>query len=355
MPALSAVDAIGPALRRTKAFLFQPFRWPTFLKLCLVAVLTEGFGASSNFNFSWPGGHTSSHSNFLAAPPKLTPPLIAAIAAGVLAVFVLFFVIFYLITRLRFAYFHCLVTNTRLIRPGWSLYRSQATRFFWLNVVVCLCVLAFAAILALPFFFGFWRLFKVTPPGGHPPVGMLISLVLLVLLFVFLFALAALTADVVLRDFMMPHFALENATSGQAWTAAWARIKAEKLPFFVYLLLRLILPLAAMIGVFFVLIIPALIVIAAFVFLGIAIHSAFAGATGGALVVKILLYILMGLVAIAIWIFVALCVGGPLGTAVREYALLFYGARYDSLGAFLFPPLETPLPPESPLPPPQTA
>ena len=360
MPALSAVDAIGPAIRRTKAFLFQPFRISTYLKLCLVAVLTEGYGANANFNFPWPSGHLSSHDHFrnqfVGWPSKLTPQLTLAIAAGVLAIFVLIFVIFYLITRLRFAYFHCLVTNTRLIRPGWRLYRSQSARFFWLNVIVGICFLAFTAVLALPFVFGFWRLSKLTPPGGHPPVGMLISLMLLVLPVIFLLVIVGLTIDVTLRDFMMPHFALENATSGQAWTAAWARIKAENLPFFVDLLLRLILPLAAMMGVIFVLIIPALIVIAAFVFLGIAIHSSFAGAAGGALVVEVLLYVLMALAAIAIWIFVALCVGGPLGTAVREYALLFYGARYDHLGAFLFPPPETPLPPpETPLPPPQTA
>ena len=95
---------------------------------------------------------------------------------------------------------------------------------------------------------------------------------------IFLFAITAITADIVLRDFMMPHFALENATSGQAWAAAWTRIKAEKTAFFVYVLLRIILPMAAMMGVIFVLIIPALILIAAFVFLGVLIHSAFAGA-----------------------------------------------------------------------------
>lgn len=347
MPAISALDAIGPAIQRTKTFLFKPFRLSTFLKLCLVAVITEGYGF--NFDFSVPNGHLPNRTHFVSSHPRLTPELIVAIVVGALVLFVLAFVLFYLLTRLRFAYFHCLVHNTRLIRPGWRLYRTQATRFFWLNVVVGICFLLLAAILALPFVAGFWHLFRHIPPGGHPDTGTLISLLLLVLPVVFLFILAALATDVVLRDFMLPHFALDNATAGQAWTSVWARLKHEKAQFLVYTLLRIILPIAAIIGAFFVLIIPTLIVIAIFVLIGFGIHSAFAGATGGTAILGILFEILLGLVAFCIAVFVGLSVGGPLDTAIREYALLFYGARYERLGGFLFPP------PDAPLPPPETA
>ena len=34
-------------------------------------------------------------------------------------------------TRLRFAYFHCLIHKTKEIRPGWEIYREPATRYFW--------------------------------------------------------------------------------------------------------------------------------------------------------------------------------------------------------------------------------
>ena len=47
MQFLTAPEAISPALNRTASLLFRPFRWGTFLKLCAVAVLTEG--ASGNF------------------------------------------------------------------------------------------------------------------------------------------------------------------------------------------------------------------------------------------------------------------------------------------------------------------
>ena len=54
--------------------------------------------------------------------------------AALLLVCVIAAAMYYLITRLRFAFFHCLVHNTKVIRPGWELYKEQASRFFWLNI-----------------------------------------------------------------------------------------------------------------------------------------------------------------------------------------------------------------------------
>ncbi len=69
----------------------------------------------------------------------IQPVWIAEGVAAILLVFVISAVIFYLITRLRFAFFHCLVHNTKEIRPGWELYKEQASRFFWLNIAVGCC------------------------------------------------------------------------------------------------------------------------------------------------------------------------------------------------------------------------
>lgn len=340
MPAISAVDAISPAIQRTKTFLFRPFRWGTFLKLCLVTLLTEGFGG--NFNFSMPGGQSSSHAHIDHSPfifkPAFTPGLVATIAAGALVLIALAFILYYLITRLRFAYFHCLIHNTKEIRPGWRLYRTQAARFFWLNVVVGLCFLLLVAIIALPFVAGFWRLVHRTPTGAQPNLGLLLSLVLPLIPIFFLLILAGVLADLILRDLILPHFALDNATAGQAWAAVWTRIRTEKGPFFVYALLRVILPIVALMALFLVLVIPGLIVVAVFALIEVGIHAALAGATGAAAMAGILGQVLVGLVAFGIVLFAGLCLGGPLGTAIRQYALLFYGSRYQRLGEILFPP-----------------
>ena len=52
MQPISAVDSVAPAIERTKEFLFRPFKWSTYLKLGLVAIITEGLG--SNFHSSSP-------------------------------------------------------------------------------------------------------------------------------------------------------------------------------------------------------------------------------------------------------------------------------------------------------------
>jgi hypothetical protein len=46
MNVFSAADAIAPAISRTNRFLFHPFRLGTFLKLSLVAVITEGMSGN---------------------------------------------------------------------------------------------------------------------------------------------------------------------------------------------------------------------------------------------------------------------------------------------------------------------
>jgi hypothetical protein len=144
---------------------------------------------------------------------------------------------------------------------------------------------------------------------------------------------AALATDLILRDLMLPHFALENATAGEAWSAVRARVKAEKGGFFVYALLRVILPIVAVMGLFFVLILPGILFIAAIAAVEFGLHAAFANS-----VIGIFLEVLVGLVGFGIALLVGIGVGGPVSTAIRQYALLFYGSRYQPLGDILFPP-----------------
>jgi hypothetical protein len=336
MQAISAVDAVSAAIQRTREFLFRPFRWGTFLKLGLVAIVTEGLG--NNFHSSAHHTHSSGHGPMINAPFNLPPVQIAAIIAAVLLVFLLSIVIFYLITRLRFAFFYCLIHNTKEIRPGWWLYSAQAMRFFWLNVVVGFCFLLLVGLIALPFVTGFVRLFHETQRGGPFPFGLLLSLVLPLIPIIILLALAGIVTDLILRDWMLPHFALDDATAGEAWREVRVRIMAEKRQFIAYALLRLVLPTIAMIAVFIVLIIPGLVVAGSLGAMEYGIHSAFADATGGAAAAGIAIQVCFGVVAFFYAVLASICLGGPLSTGTREYALIFYGGRYQALGNILYPP-----------------
>jgi hypothetical protein len=334
MQALSSADAIAPAIQRTTGFLFRPFRWGTFLKLCLVALVTEGLG---NFHSSH-GGGPSPHPGSTGNPAfDIGPVWIAAIVAMSLLVILLGCLVFYVITRLRFAYFYCLVTNTREIRPGWHLYRPQAVRFFWMNLAVGICFVLLVGLMALPFAAGLWRLFHEVQAGGSPGIGSILSYVLPLVPIGILAFCAAILMDVLLRDWMLPHYALENATAGQAWAAVWDSVSREKGQFFAYALLRLILPILALIVVAIALIIPTLIFAATVGAVEIGVHSAFAGATGAAEVAGVFLQAFFGVVAFGFAVLASICVGGPVSTGIREYALVFYGGRYQKLGDLLTP------------------
>ena len=343
MHTIAAADSVFPAIRRTREFLFRPFAWGTYLKLGLVAIVTEGLGGNSHSPTH--SGQSSIHGPAVSSPFAFSPQCIAMIIAAALLAIVVSTFIFYLITRLRFAFFHCLIHNAKEIRPGWRLYGAQALRFFWLNVVVGFCFLLLVALVAIPFAAGFVRLFHEIQQNGHPDVGLMLALLLPLIPIILLLALAGFVTDLILRDGMLPHFALEDATAGEAWTQVWARIKAEKRQFFVYALLRVVLPTIATVGLFIVLIIPGLALAGIFAAFEFGIHSAFADATGSAAVAGILLQVFFGIIAFGFALLVSICLGGPLSTGVREYALIFYGGRYQALGDILYPP-----PPQSTVP-----
>lgn len=333
MPAISAADAISPAIQRTKSFLFRPFRLSTYLKLCLVALLTEGTTGGS-FN-SFPRGHSSRHATNLSALPHfhITPVEIGAGIAMLALMTLIGLFIFYLITRLRFAWFHCLVHNIREIRPGWTFYREPAARFFWLNVAVYLGFLVALGAVLMPFAAGFVGLFRNLRAGGHPSLGSIFALILPLIPIFLLFVLAGIAVQILLRDLMLPHFALENASAGDAWHAAWSRIRVEKGGFFVYALLRVLLPIAGAIGLVLLLIIPAVIFVLAIVAIEVGLHAAFGHAFLG-IFVGVSVGVIAGIMAMLVFI----AAFGPIYTAVRYYALIFYGNRYQLLGERLYPP-----------------
>ena len=340
MQPISAVDSVAIAIQRTKEFLFRPFKWSTYLKLGLVAILTEGLG--SNFHSSSPhvdhgGGNGGLHGPTSFPPFHVTPQWIAiGVAAGLLAM-ILSIIFFYLITRLRFAFFHSLTRNVKDIAPGWRLYRAQASRFFWLNIVVGICFMVLLVLVAIPFAAGFWRLFQAHQQGGHFDIGLFLALILTLIPIILLLVVAAVLSDLILRDWMLPHIALENATAGEAWRQVRARIRAEKKQFIVYAILRVILPTIASIAVIIVLAIPGLLLAGTIGAMEWGIHSAFTGSTGASWFVGIALEVFFGLVAFSFALLASICIGGPLSTGVREYALIFYGGRYKALGDILYP------------------
>ena len=351
MQVLSPVQAIVPAIERTRNLLFRPFRLGTFLKLGLVALLTEGY--STGFHTSSFGAPGRSSSSPLGSRPTvstmptvpsasvpalspfhLAPGLIAIIAISVLFALVLGIVVLYLITRLRFSLFYCLIHQSREITPGWRLYREPAWRFFKLSIVVGLVFVFIVMLVAMPFAVGFYQLYRSTQQGGAFDWTLFVWLLLPLIPLVVLLGAAAIATDIVLRDLMLPHIALENVTAAQAWAAARAHIAAERGPFLLYGVLRILLPMATMIALAIALAIPTRLIVG--MLAGFFALFQF-GLSGPLAPLGILLEAMTGLVGFAIFFFVAICFGGTLGIAIRNFSLMFYGARYPALGNTLDP------------------
>jgi len=180
--------------------------------------------------------------------------------------------------------------------------------------------------------------FQEYQQAGHLGVALLLSLVLPLIPLIVLIALAAMLADLILRDGMLPHYALDDASAGEAWFQVWSRIKAEQRQFIVFALLRVVLPIIATIGLFILFMIPGLILAGSVAAVEFGIHSTFADATGASALVGKLLEAFFGVLAFGFALLAGICLGGPVSTAIREYALVFYGGRYKQLGDTLYPP-----------------
>ena len=148
----SATAVISPAIERTRDFLFRPFNLGRFLKLTLVALLTEGGMASCNFNSSVPSGHSGGQASPLDAPFHLpilhwqALALLGAILAVSLITIPIGIFISYLLIRLRFSFFDCILYGEDKIGPGWRKYHRQALRFLGMK----LCVTAAWWLLLIP-------------------------------------------------------------------------------------------------------------------------------------------------------------------------------------------------------------
>jgi hypothetical protein len=346
MQFLTAAEAISPALNRTVSLLFRPFRWGTYLKLCAVAVITEGMSG----NFHGPKSGVANHAPHISQrmpsgfPSELIPLLIAF---GLLAL-VIGIVVFYLVVRLRFALFECLVHQTHEIKPGWRRYRDHAWRFFLFSIVVGVLYLVVVAAALSPFASPIIHFIHQSQAEGRVDFGRVLVFVLQLAPVLLCLGLAGYILDVVMRDFMLPHFALEDASAGDAWGAVWSRVAAEKGTFLLYVVLRVVLPILTIIGMFILLAIPLLIV---FGILGGFIALMHASAAGGT-PIGIFLEAAAGLIAFGLGVLITISFGGPIAIAIRNYALVFYGARYPVLGDALYPPMAPPAvaPAPAPLP-----
>ena len=337
MSNFSATSVITPAIERTRDYLFRPFNLGRFLKLTLVALLTEGGMASFNFNSSVPSGHSGGPTGGLDTPFHLPMlhwqalALFGLIFAVLLITIPIGIFISYLLIRLRFSFFDCVLYGEDKIGPGWRKYHRQALRFLGMK----LCVAAAWWLLLIPVGYEVYQhfkpLFQTLFSGGEFKFWDLLPLAGTILPIMMIWALGAYLVDTTLGCFALPRMALEDAPILDALGDVWSDMVAEPGQFALFFLFRVLLSMAATIIAFLMFLIPVVVVTLLCVAIGLllkAISTTALVALGiPALIVVVILFIAVGI-----------GLSGTIGTFRRNYALLFYADRYPELAAMLWPP-----------------
>lgn len=339
MKVYSASEAMRPALARTYEYLFRGFKVETFLKLAAVATLCEGFIVS--FRFSVPDSFPFGSLPSAWKPFLLSPAFLPVTIFGTVAIFLAGVYCFYLVTRLRFAFFHSLVHQTRQIRSSAKIYFVEADHFFTASMLVWLTFLVVVVLAFLLFIVAAYGVFAAPTPEGKFDSGHFFFLFLPCFAVALVLILAAFVAQVALNDFVLPHMAIEGASFRKAWEAVRVRITANKETFLYFFILRLAIPLIA----------GPLLGLAAWaagelVFGALGISAAgftamLDGTNGLRAYVLILVQFVFLLLGLCAGLVIAVGFGGPLGVFMRSYALFFYGGHYRALGNLLEPSAPT--------------
>jgi hypothetical protein len=270
------------------------------------------------------------------------------ILVGIFAAIVFSFVFLYINSMFRFILFDSVLRRQCSIGEGWGKWRRAGGRFFLWQIVFLIATWLFLAVLVgLPLALAFaagWT----TDLRQH--IGRLIVGVILLVGLIVVFALVAAVVRVLARDFLVPIMALEDLDFADGWHRLLAMIRPEKGRFALYLLLKLVLSIAAAILFGIIAIIPALFVIVPGVIAVVAGHAAGLGWN----VTTISLAIIFGTLLVLLLIYLIALVSVPATVFFPAYALHFFAARYPSLDALLNPAPAPPAPelPRVPEPPP---
>lgn len=363
---LSAVDCVQPALQHAREQLFTRLRWGQWSRLALVGILAAEMhvGGCSFGNFGGRLPHIPQKSGNGLLPssslpsgfPHFNPAHISQhiaqylglIVVGIFVFVVLAFIFLFVNSVFRFILFDSVLQRHCSIGEGWHKWRRAGGRFFLWQIVFQIAALLFLAVLVgLPVAAA---LAAGWANDVQQHVGRLFGGLILFLGLMFAFGLIAAAIQVLARDFLVPIMALENLDFADGWHRLLAMIRPEKRRFAIYLLLKLVLAIAAAILFSIIAIIPGLVVFVPAAVVVIAAHAAGMGWN----VTTISLAVIFGSMLLLLFIYLVAVVSVPATVFFPAYAMYFLASGYPQLDALLNPtPVAAiPEPPPPPQPPP---
>ena len=345
MPAhQSAVDAISPAMERTKRQLFMPFRFWHWTRLAVVAMSTGeltgggGGGWSSLGNLRLPthdtSGKTVGDTALLAN--SLAPhwmEFLPWIVASMAVLFALFLVFIYVSCVFRFILFDSVLNDRCELGKGWRRWQPQGSSYFLWTIGFGLAgFLVMVALIGGPLYLT-WLAGIFAEPGNHIAL-LVVGGVLLFLLALCLILVSAI-GSVFAKDFVIPVMALENRGVLYGWRQVLPMLSAEKGAYALYLLMKIVLALASAIlfGIIDVFVLFLLIIPVGIAAVIVVLVASAAGLSWNTL--TICATVVAGGGVLMLLIFVMSIVSTPVMVFFQAYSLQFFGSRYPLLGAQL--------------------
>ena len=343
---VSAVDCVQPAIQHTRDQLFRPFRFGQWARLALVGFLAaEVHTSGCNFNgLNFP---SSSHPRRTGDVWPGTPPFqhidpsrlahfVALIVAAVLLAIVVGFVFLYVGSVFRFILFDSVVRRHCSISGGWSRWHRAGRRYFLWQIVLMIAEGLFLGVLigvplALAAALGWFR------NADQHIARTVLGVVFLIGLFL-LFVLVAVVIQSLAKDFLVPIMALDDVDFADGWSRLLALIRPEFGNYVVYLLLKIVLAIAAAIifGILTLIPIVALVVPA--------VLAVFAGYKAGLEwnVATVSLAIIFGTMLLVLLIYLVALISVPATIFFPAFSIHFFASRYPKLNALLNPPPPVP-------------
>lgn len=243
---ISAVEAIGPAWRHMVKVLFRPFKIGKWLKLGLVAFLVAlGSGGGGSFNIptnairqdNFPAHKIQSIIEWVTSHLTL---IIILVVVAVLVISIIWMIVIYFSSRFTFVYLDSVVRKQVEIKRAYKENRISGWSYFLWRIIFGPTALLVIMLLVGAAGLGIYFLVKVQ---GFTALA-IILIILAVLIFIVLMIIAALIA-LLTNEFVVPIMYLRQLKVLKAWRVLLDLLKPNKTQFFVYLIFKILLGLAA--------------------------------------------------------------------------------------------------------------
>jgi hypothetical protein len=233
---ISAVDAVNPAIQRTRQLLISPFRWPVWWRLALIAMVVSGevygnlvripdlLNATRNARTSPQDfvARTSIWTDIFGGMGRGETVMLIAVVVVLLLALVIVHI--YIMSVVRFILFDFATTGRYRIRDGWRRWQGPGQRLFGFNMFLFLVFGSIAALIVTTV------LLTVVKGGWRPEPNpfLIIFGVLFAFAGIILLAIVGYVFSVLVYDFAVPMMALEGISGFAALGRAWRLLKSAK-------------------------------------------------------------------------------------------------------------------------------